>query len=328
LGVTVVDVAKAAGYSAMTVSRALNRPDSLPAATVAKVREAAAALGYVRNRTAASLRSSKSHLVAALTPTLTGRVFVDAIAALTQGLTDRGYHLILGQSGYEGTSGDELLEDIISRRPDGVVVVGTMQSPRGRQLLQASDIPTLEFWELTKNPIDMLIGFSHEAVGLKVADFLAARGRKHLAYLGADDRRSVVRFHAFRKRLKRLGLPEPRAEFVPAPATLGSGRRSLGRLLDAGVELDGVFCSSDTIAAGVFYEASSRRIKVPRDLAVMGFGDLSFAQDVDPPLTSVRVDGAGMGALAAETLVRKMLGEKVEKPVVDVGFEIVIRKSA
>jgi LacI family gluconate utilization system Gnt-I transcriptional repressor len=328
LSVTVVDVARAAGVSAMTVSRALNKPDSLPPATVAKVRDAAASLGYVRNRLAAGLRSSKSHLVAAVVPTLAGPVFMDAIGALTQGLADRGYHLMVGQSGYSNKDGDALLSDIISRRPDAIVLTGAVRSPIGRQLLKASGLPVLEIWDLYSDPVDMLIGFSHEAVGVAVADYFAKDQRKQLCLIGADDQRSKRRWEAFKRRAVKLGLSPPKAAFVPAPAMLGDGRKALRTLLDENGDIDAVFCSSDMLANGVLIEARARKKKVPRDLAVIGFGDLNFAKDLDPSLTSVRVDGPRLGALAAETLVRSMQGETIETKVVDVGFEIVKRQSA
>ena len=98
--VTVVDVAKLAGVSPMTVSRALNARDSVSDEAARRVLEAASRLGYVRNRLAGGLRSSRSHLVAALVPTLSGPVFLESIEALNRELAVRGYRLIVGQTGY------------------------------------------------------------------------------------------------------------------------------------------------------------------------------------------------------------------------------------
>ena len=181
--VTVHDVAKVAGVSAMTVLRAVSAPDNVPAATLAKVRAAVAEAGYVPNLLAGGLRSNKSRLVAVLVPTLAGPVFNEAIQALTAALHERGYQLMLGQSGYNQTREDELLSAILGRRPDGIVLTGVQHSNDTRRRLLASGIPVVETWDLTPTPIDMLVGFSHEAVAEAVCTHLHASGRRQLAVI-------------------------------------------------------------------------------------------------------------------------------------------------
>lgn len=326
--VTLLDVARVAGVSAMTVSRVINKPDLVPPATAARVRAAIDKLGYVRNSVAGALRSKRSHLVAAVVPTLSGPVFLESIDALNAGLTRRGYHLIVAQSGYADPREDELLSDLLGRRPDAIVLTGTVRSAAGKRRLLAAKVPVLEIWDLARDPIDMLIGFSHEAVGAAVAQFLAAGGRQRLALIGAGDARSKRRWDAFRQRAVDGGLAPPVAEFVPAPAKLGDGRRALRTLLAAHPGIDAVFTSSDMLAAGVLVEAQVQRRSVPQELAVVGFGDLNFAADLEPALTTVRVDAARIGELAAELLVQRLRGAPIAERVVDVGFEIVRRASA
>lgn len=182
--VTVSDVARLAGVSAMTVSRAVNTPEQVPVATLKKVQDAVAKTGYVPNLLAGGLRSNKSRLVAALVPTLAGPVFMETIQALTAALAENGYQLMLGQSGYAGSREDDLLGAIIGRRPDGIVLTGIMHSIEGRRRLLAAGIPVVETWDLTPTPIDMLVGFSHTEVGRSVCDYLHSRGRRRLAVMG------------------------------------------------------------------------------------------------------------------------------------------------
>ncbi len=325
--VTVVDVARLAGVSAMTVSRVMNTPERVPPETVQRVREAASKLGYVRNRLAGGLRSSRSHLVAALVPTLSGPIFLDSIEALTAGLARRGWHLMVGQTGYTDSREDELLLDVIGRRPDAIVLTGTVHSAETKRRLLAAGIPVLETWDLSPDPIDMLIGFSHEAVGAAVARHFAGRGRRHLAAIGGDDARSQRRFAAYAQAVRELGLAEARSAFVPAPAKLGDGRRALRTLLAASPEADAIFCSSDMLAQGVLIEAAALGLAVPQRLAVMGFGNLNFAADLEPPLSSVHIDAARIGELAAEAILARLHGSAPAARVIDVGFAIVERGS-
>jgi LacI family gluconate utilization system Gnt-I transcriptional repressor len=325
--VTVSDVARLAGVSAMTVSRAVNTPDQVPAATLAKVQQAVAKTGYVPNLIAGGLRSSKSRLVAAVIPTLAGPVFLETVQTLTDALAARGYQLMLGQSGYTDSREDDLLSAIIGRRPDGIVLTGIMHSPEGRRRLLAAGIPVVETWDLTPTPIDMLVGFSHTDVARRVCEHLHASGRRRLAVIGGDDERSRRRNQAFSAAAIELGLPPPPVHLVSAPTTLGSGRSGLRALLAQQADIDAVFCSSDLLALGVLTEAQARRIAVPKRLAVMGFGDLSFACDLHPALTTVRIDGVRIGQQAAQFIVDRAQGREPVERVVDIGFEIVERAS-
>ena len=326
--ITVNDVARLAGVSAMTVSRAMNTPDRLPAATLAKVRAAIASTGYVPNLLAGGLRSNKSRLVAALVPTLISPVFNETVQALTAALRTQGYQLMLGQTGYADPLEDDLLGAIIGRRPDGIVLTGVVHSVNTRRRLQAAGIPVVETWDLTPDPIDMLVGFSHSGVADAVCRYLHGRGRQQLAVLGGDDERAQRRSQAFVSTACSLGLPEPLVHVVPAPTTLGSGRSGLRALLAHSASFDAVFCSSDLLALGVLTEAQALGIAVPDRLAVVGFGDLAFARDLHPALTTVRIDGTRIGMEAARCIIDRMEGRPVTERMVDVGFSIVERQSA
>ena len=331
-GLTLRDVAKVAGVAPITASRALNTPDAVSAKVLKKVRDAVAETGYVPNLLAGALASQKSRLVAAVVPNLSGPVFLETIESLTQTLAARGYQLMLGQSGYENSREDVLLDTIIGRRPDGIVLTGAMRSEQARRKLKACGIPVVETWDLSPSPIDMLVGFSHEQIGEAVARYLHAAGRRRLATISGNDDRSRRRAGAFTRTAQELGLGqggggEVPSCFVPAPTTLGGGRAGLARLLDQGASIDAVFCSSDMMAIGVMIEAAARGIAIPQQLALVGFGDLSFARDLQPPLTTVRVDGTAIGRTAAQFIMDRTEGRPVEQPHCDLGFSIVERAS-
>jgi LacI family gluconate utilization system Gnt-I transcriptional repressor len=325
--VTLHDVARLAGVAPITASRAVNTPAQVSPEVLKRVQDAIARTGYVPNRMAGSLASARSRLVAAVVPTIAGPVFLQTIQALTQALADEGYQLMLGQSGYAENREDALLEAIIGRRPDGIVLTGVMHSPSVRNRLMASRIPVVETWDLTPTPIDMLVGFSHPDVGRKVAQFFHAKGRRHLGIVVGDDERAARRLRAFEAEALALGLPPVQAEVVPAPTTLRSGRQALGRLLERAPQTDAVFCSSDLLALGVLTEAQARRIDVPAQLAIVGFGDLEFAADVHPALTSVHIKGAEIGRQAARFILDRVENGDKAPRVVDIGFSIIERQT-
>ena len=325
--VTLHDVARLAGVAPITASRALKTPGQVSPEALKKVTDAVARTGYVPNLLAGGLASTRSRLVAAVVPTISGPVFLETVQSLTEALAERGYQLMLGQSGYAGNREDALLEAIIGRRPDGIVLTGILHSAEGRRRLLASGIPVVETWDLTPTPIDMLVGFSHGEVGRAVARFLHAKGRRALGVVSGDDARASRRGEAFQAEALSLGLGHVPAVAVPAPTTLKRGREALAELLAIASDTDAVFCSSDLLALGVLTEARVRGIRVPEHLAVVGFGDLEFAADVAPALTTVHIKGAAIGRQAAQFIVDRAEGREVGQRVIDIGFAIVERQS-
>ena len=326
--VTLHDVARLAGVAPITASRALNSPDQVSEDVRTRVREAVARTGYVPNRLAGGLASTRSRLVAAVVPTISGPVFLETVQSLTEALAEHGYQLMLGQAGYTGSREDALLEAIIGRRPDGIVLTGIMHSAEGRRRLLGSGIPVVETWDLTPTPIDMLVGFSHAEVGREVARYLHRRGRRRLAVVAGDDERAQRRMAAFDAAARVLGLPAVEPVVVPAPTTLKSGRRALAELMQRASDTDAVFCSSDLLALGVMTEAREQGRAVPGQLAVVGFGDLECAADLSPALTTVHINGGAIGRQAARFIVDRAEGRTEPERVIDIGFTIVERRSS
>lgn len=287
--------------------------------------------GYVPNILAGGLASRQTRLVAAIVPTISSPVFLEMIEALTRSLAAAGYQLMLGQSGYADSREEELLEAIIGRRADGVVLTGVLRSPLARRRLLASGIPVVETWDLTPTPVDMLVGFSHSRLGSAVAAYLHGRGRRRVAIISADDARARQRTDAFIETAQALKLAGSDgivpARYVAAPTTVGHGRSGLRELLEAHPDIDAVFCSSDSLALGVLNEAHAQGIAVPGRLGVIGLGDQGFARDLSPALTTVRIDGNLIGETAAHYILERIAGRQVAEPVCDIGFTIVERST-
>lgn len=326
--ITLHDVARLAGVSPITASRAINKPEQVSPALLKKVEEAVARTGYVPNRMAGGLASSKSKLIAAVVPSTVISVFNETIESLNNTLFDRGYQLMLGQSDYSADREELLLDSVIGRRPDGIFLTGVMQPGKGRTRLMASGIPVIETWDLTPTPIDMLIGFSHADIGFAVAKYLLDKGKKRFAVIRAGDERADRRTVAFKAAIIEAGLPEPFIVNVGSERSLRSGRQAMAKILSNAPKSDAVFCSSDLLALGALTEARAQKISVPSKIAVMGFGDVPFVADMLPALSTVRINGGKIGELAAQYLIDRAEGKTIAEPIVNVGFSIVERDTA
>jgi len=322
---TLDDVARSAGLSSMTVSRALNNPQLVRPKTVEKVMQAVRTTGYIPNALAGGLASRRSKLIAVVVPQINNNMFVDTIQALSDTLAARGYHMLLCVAGYSRQTEAELVATLLSRRPDGVVLTGIQHAPALKRTILNAATPVVEIWDLTPTPLDMLVGFSHEKVGETIGEYLLEKGYRRPGLLWAGDARATLRKQGLLARLAKSGVA-PQVE-VPLPASLALGRRGLAELL-AGGEFDVIVCSSDTLAQGAIMEAESRGLRVPQDLAVIGFGDLDFAASNRPAITTVSVDRHAIGEQAATLLADRIEGGEEGDAIIDIGFHLVARESA
>ncbi|HEY0210061.1 LacI family DNA-binding transcriptional regulator [Acerihabitans sp.] len=341
-GVTLFDVAKLAGVAPITVSRVMNQPDQVKESTLLKVRRVIEETGYVRNQIAGSLASNRTRLVAVVVPMLTNPIFADTFQAIAARLAQANYQVLLGISGYQAAQEQELLEVVLSRRPDGIILTGTIHTEVSRKRLRATGVPVVETWDMTDDPIDMLVGFSHETIGQREAQHLLAQGYRDFVLIEVDDPRGMRRSNSFIRQLALRGItPLDRQTFKGLP-TLEQGRQGLvnvlpllqrppARALDHSQGMTRpliLVCTSDTLAHGVLTEAASRGIAIPDHIAVMGFGDMNFAAHTFPALSTVKINGAYIGQQAAAALLARLKDPNGAQPVaMDVGFTLVDRDS-
>lgn len=331
---TLADVALVAGVSKITASRALSNPDIVSPVTRRRVQEAVVKTGYVPNFLAGGLKSNRSRLIACIVPTISsGSAFMVAVQALTEAFTEAGYQVMLAQRGYGGAGEESLVDSVAARRPDGIVLVGMLESATARERLASTGIPIVEAWDMTSKPIDMLVGFSHRKVGNAIARFLHRKGRRNLAMIIADEPRGMARARGLAEAARRLGLANDpvagvHACMIPVPSRIAHGREGLRSIMQAYPETDAVYCASDQVALGALIEAASQRIAVPERVAIIGFGDLDFAEVTEPPLTTVKVDSIEIGRQAAALLIARINGKAIGQKTVDLGFTLLERGSA
>jgi LacI family gluconate utilization system Gnt-I transcriptional repressor len=297
----------------MTVSRVLNSPTQVAPETAERVRGVIERLGYVPNLLAGGLSSRRSRIVAAIVPTVASSIFAASLAAFTDTLDAGGYHVVLGLSGYGPADAEEpLVAAILGRRPDGLLLTGTNHSPATRRRLALAGMPFVEIWDLVDEPADMIVGFDHFAVGREAAALFLRQGYRRFAAIGADDPRAVQRRRGFVDALPPGSVVLDHS--MPAPASMQGGREAMA-LLPLDGEPIGLFCSSDLAAAGVVIEAGMRGIAVPDAIAVCGFGDLEVGRAMHPAITTISVDGAVIGRMAAECLLARFAGQDVTRRV-------------
>lgn len=324
---TLDDVARAAGLSSMTVSRALNTPDQVRSETVKKVLAAVKATGYIPNALAGGLASRRSKLVAVLVPHLNDPLFADTLQAMGETLSQRGYQMLLCSAGYTPQTETELVSTLMSRRPDGIVLTGIHHANDLKKIIFNASVPVVETWDITPTPIDMLVGFSHEKAGLATAEYLLGKGYRRPGLVWTTERTAAQRKNGLYEGLARHGITDAPCVESQLPARFADGRAGAAQLLET-TELDVIICGFDTLAQGAISELQARGLRVPQDVAVMGFGDLDFAAATVPAITTVALDRYAIGARAATLLANRIEGRSDGEQIIDIGFHLTERESA
>lgn len=328
--VTLADVAREAGVSPITVSRALRGERAVAAELCERVQAAAAALGYVPDPAARALASSRSSHVAVLIPKLSNTLFVELLDALQRSLTAAGYQTLIGVTHYDTAEEEAVLRSFLAHRPAGLVVTGLDRSPAAMALIQGSGLPCVHLMELASEPGSYSVGFSQREAGRAITQHLLDTGRRHIAYVAAQlDPRTLQRGEGYEEALQQAGLGENVRKLLSAePSSMALGGAMLEQVLREAPETDAIFFCNDDLAQGALLAALRLGVAVPGRVAVAGFNDLPGSDQMLPPLTTVATPRSEIGEHAAQMLMALMRGQPVEQPQLDLGFEIVKRASA
>lgn len=327
---TLEEVARRAGVSTITASRALRGLSSVGHEYVDRVRAAARELNYVANAAARALARAQSDTVAVLVPSLTNNVFTDVVEAIHTVLRPHGIEILIGNSHYLRDEEEDLIRHYLASPPMGMIVTGFDRTEAARRLIDASGVPCVHMMELANAQNVYCVGFSQEDAGDAVARHLIERGCRHNAFVAAQlDTRMLQRGEGYRRALQRAGMHESDLEILtPAPSSVGLGCELFRQLMTRRPDVDGIFLGNDDLAQGALFEARRMNIRVPEDVAIVGFNDLAGAADCVPRLTTVRTPRAEMGRTAAHLLLSLIRQETVTSTMIDLGFELVIRESA
>jgi LacI family gluconate utilization system Gnt-I transcriptional repressor len=321
--ITMSDVAREAGVSPMTVSNSFKYPTRVVPATRRKILDTAARLGYVPNLMAGNLASGRSNIVAVITPTIQNSNFAGMIHGLESALSQRGYHLIISVVDRPERE-HEAVRALVGRRVDGIVLTGIDRDASTRKLLQQSEIPVVETWDLRGPFVDMGVGFSSRDAARDATRLMIAKGYRRIGLAGFHTpvtHRFHERLAGFLLAMREAGLRDDLLAFVPG------GKLALEHLLEREPSLEGLFCFHDVLATGALFDCMRRGWAVPGRFGVVGFGDYEIAAEVPPGLTTVHTPGEEIGQTAANMIIARVEGEAMDAPVVDLGYTLALRGS-
>ncbi|MEN9762359.1 MAG: hypothetical protein RI906_2185 [Pseudomonadota bacterium] len=327
--VRIEEVAREAGVSPITVSRAINKPRTVSEETRTSVLAARDKVGDIPNAVAGGLASRPSRTVGLVIPHIRNSTFADRVQGMTDVLTRAGYGLMLGLSGYSEQAEFEHVKAFLAQRVAGLCLTGTTHAESTRALLLRAGLPVVETSTLEGPFIDMAVGYSNELAACLMAEYLVSCGYTKVAMVNTLERhdRSLARERGFLDGLTRAGEPPGPGTVFRSDTSLALGAKAFVDVISTLPDVEAIFCANDVLAVGGMLEAKRRGIRVPEDIGFAGFDDIELAQEFVPALTTIRLKRYEVGSVSARLLLDRISGISPSSPITDLGFEIVPRAS-
>jgi len=327
--VTLEDVASAAGVSRQTVSRAINGKPEIKAETRTRVLAIAEELGYRPNFFARSLVTRRSFTVGLVMGDITNPFFPDVARGVQDVAEVRGYNVFVCNFGGPGNDEVQPLRALANRGVDGVIFFTSGNDLEGLYEIADTYSPMVVVNSSVEHKSISSVQADLFAAGGLVADHFADTGRRHPAVIAADyDQSRQLRVLGFKHRCQELGLELDSDNIVDQPSSIDGGVAGTVELLDRGVHFDSIFAFNDLVAVGSNRVLQARGIKVPDECSLVGCDDLTMAEILSPPLTSIHMDRYGLGASAMEQLLARLGDAEAEIPETVLPVRLTIRSSS
>jgi LacI family transcriptional regulator len=324
------DVARAAGVSTATVSRAINNPEVVSVEIRQRVAAVIQKLGWVPDGAARALSTRRSGAIGAIFPTMTHGDFARAAAAIQAELHGRGHTLLLACSNYDLDHEYLQARQLVERGVDGLILVGENHHPQLIELLKRQRIPFVHTFVYTPATHGTCIGPDNRKALFELATYLAKLGHRVFGVLAQsthNNDRAAARLDGIRDALAERGLAVRPQHFAMGEWTIAEGKIMFRRIMAAAPHPTAVLCGNAYLAVGAVLESMAMGLSVPEDVSIVGYDDIELMNELPVRVTTVKVNGEDIGRHAA----RFLLGE-IERAPADVifewGAEIIVRDSS
>ena len=303
---TLRDVSEACGVSEMTVSRVLRKSGDVSATTRERVLASAKELGYVPNQIAGSLASQRVNLVAVIIPSLGNMVFPEVLSGINAAFDDTPLQPVVGVTDYRPEKEEQVLYEMLSWRPSGVIIAGLEHSKTTRAMLLNAGIPVVEIMDVDGNPVDAMVGISHRQAGRDMAKEILREGYQRIGFLGTKmplDHRARKRFEGFTEALTSEGIEIEDRAFYSGGSALLKGREITKEMLERSPDLDFLYFSNDMIGAGGLLHLLDAGIDVPGQIGLAGFNRIELLAGLPMQLATTDACRHEIGMKAAQMIL-------------------------
>lgn len=330
--ITIEDVAKAAGVSRQTVSRAINDKGEISPETKVKVMQAVEELGYRPNRMAQSMVTQRTHMVGVLLADITNPYFPEVTRGIQDVAQANGYNVFVCNTDDQAKVELQEMRSLAAQGVDGIIDISYNMSDEDLRSFADTYHPLVLFNRFFDHPNVSCLIVDHFYGAQLAADHFIRTQRLKIGALthGGDNYLLSRRILGFKQRILEHEIAFLDEHVIPtaAKATLDGGYQAANQLLDRYPETNAIFTYNDIMAIGAVRACLERGYRIPDDVAIIGFDDIQFSRMITPSLTTIRVDKYAIGQMAIHRLLEMIENPDESFPRIDIEPELILRETA
>jgi LacI family transcriptional regulator len=331
--VTIYDVAKALNISPSTVSRGLKDHPHIRNETKKRIRLTAREMGYRHNKFASNLRQNHTHTLGVIVPKLNSYFMATAIAGIEKITTQNGYNLVISQSQESGKKEISSISTLFNSRVDGLIVSLAFDTKNldPFKIFFGKGIPVVFFDRVFECQDCTCIVIDNYKAGYEATSHLISQGCKRIVHLGGNLLRNVYseRLRGYRQAIVDSGLKYDKDLVLIGALDSQAGEDTAKQILKMKNRPDGVFTANDTSAVAIICELQLAGVKIPEDIAVVGFNNEPISKVIQPNLTTVHYPALEVGESAAATLINKLKNMHSANPrTIILEHSLIVRQSS
>ncbi len=331
--ITIYDLARALNISASTVSRALNNHPHVRKDTRKKILAAARKMEYQRNKFATNLRQRRTNTLGVIVPRLNSYFQSRVITGIEKVASQSGYHLIISQSQESLKNEIANISTMFNSRIDGLLVsiAGNTRNLKHFDILFKKNIPVVFFDRTIECPGCINIVINNYKAGYEATNHLIEQGCRRIVHVGGNLYRNVYadRLRGYQQALTDHGIDYIKNLIFPGELNEQTGIEAVEKILSMNTLPDGIFTANDVTAATIICRLKQAGIKIPDEIAVVGFNNDLVSRVIDPDLTTIHNPGLEMGEIAASTLINKLNNSQTANlSTIVLQYDLIIRQSS
>lgn len=324
------DVARVAGVSTATVSRAMNNPETVSEELRARIASVVDHLGWVPHGAARALATRRTGTIGAVFPSFTHGDFARAIQALQHELSQAGYTLLLACSEYNPKQEYEQVRKLIERGVDAIALVGEAHDVNVSTLIEKNNIPSVNTFVYNATTHGTCVGPDNRKALYRLTNYLIDLGHRNfgvVAQTAENNDRAQARLDGIRDALAEKSIAIQPRHFAQGRWGINEGRQLFRRILESKPWPTAVICGNAYLSVGAVLESQAMGIKVPAEMSIVGYDDIEMMSELPVPITTVRVLSDEVGRRAARLLIAKLENKTIDQDL-ECDAEIVVRKSS
>lgn len=328
--VDIVTVAKVAGVSPATVSRAMNHPDLVNPATLRRIEKAIRKTGYIRNRAAQAMYGRRSATLGLVVPTVNYSIFAELVQSFNDAVAEQGFTLLLATHDYDLRVEYSVIRKLLEHRVDGIALIGLDHGEDTFQLFRSQNVPVIAVWSYVDDSPIPCIGSDNHHAGRVAAQHIVALGHRRIGFIfppTAENDRARGRLDAARAVLQSAGIDSPEDWTMQSLYSIAQAKAACLELLQRDLSLTALICGNDVIAQGAIAAAMQAGFRIPEDISIIGIGDFVGSADGFPALTTVRIPAQEIGRLAGQNLIR-LVADPDSRPETHHRFPVALMQRA